>query len=348
MTNCPVTFTNGLIIPSLRLTLDGTKRAPLGFISHAHTDHIASHGCIITSQLNWPFVTDRLVTSQRRRSSDAFLLQPTLCDEIPSVTQHFLLPFMKRCMLQDHEFQLLPSGHIWGAAQLLIGFPDGELLLYTGDLKLRPRPTAQQAVLTKAKYLIIESTFGKPHYCFPSWEEIQSTICQRARVLLASGILPIFTVYPLGKAQEVTRALSDGGIPVTVHPEIARYHRIYEQQGCTLGSWHLLNEMRPKETAVLVPQRYGRTQLERLLAKHGIVDQFHTIFLSGWAVDGHAASRCGTHEALPLSDHADWRELLEVVEIVNPQRVYTVHGFPDLAIYLRSQGIEASHHGSNL
>ena len=51
-------------------------------------------------------------------------------------------------------------------------------------------------------------------------------------------------------------------------------------------------------------------------------------------------SRC--EEAFPLSDHADYDELLRYVELVQPKRVLTVHGFAaEFAADLRRRGIEA-------
>ena len=46
--------------------------------------------------------------------------------------------------------------------------------------------------------------------------------------------------------------------------------------------------------------------------------------------------------AFPLSDHADYDELLRYVELVQPKRVLTVHGFAaEFAADLRRRGIEA-------
>jgi len=48
------------------------------------------------------------------------------------------------------------------------------------------------------------------------------------------------------------------------------------------------------------------------------------------------------HRRFPLSDHADFDDLLEFVKRVNPRRVFTLHGFAaDFARFLRRQGLEA-------
>ena len=46
--------------------------------------------------------------------------------------------------------------------------------------------------------------------------------------------------------------------------------------------------------------------------------------------------------AFPLSDHAGYDDLLRCVELVNPSRVFTTHGFArEFARDLRARGVEA-------
>jgi len=46
--------------------------------------------------------------------------------------------------------------------------------------------------------------------------------------------------------------------------------------------------------------------------------------------------------AFTLSDHADFDELLEMVERVRPRQVYTLHGPDAFAGILRTRGIDAT------
>jgi Cft2 family RNA processing exonuclease len=67
-----------------------------------------------------------------------------------------------------------------------------------------------------------------------------------------------------------------------------------------------------------------------------------TAVLTGWAMDSGAKYRYGCDAAFPFSDHADYDELLRYVELVQPRRVLTVHGFAsEFAADLRRRGIEA-------
>jgi DNA ligase-1 len=64
--------------------------------------------------------------------------------------------------------------------------------------------------------------------------------------------------------------------------------------------------------------------------------------VSGWAVDPHAVYRYQVDAAFPLSDHADYDDLLRYVELVQPRRVLTLHGFAAaFASDLRARGLEA-------
>src|SRR3979411_3347254 len=46
--------------------------------------------------------------------------------------------------------------------------------------------------------------------------------------------------------------------------------------------------------------------------------------------------------AFPLSDHADYNDLMRYIDLVQPKRVFTLHGFAsEFARDLRERGIEA-------
>ena len=67
-----------------------------------------------------------------------------------------------------------------------------------------------------------------------------------------------------------------------------------------------------------------------------------TAVLSGWALDPGATYRYQCDAAFPLSDHADYPDLIRYVELVQPKRVLTLHGFAAaFARDLRDRGVEA-------
>jgi Cft2 family RNA processing exonuclease len=79
----------------------------------------------------------------------------------------------------------------------------------------------------------------------------------------------------------------------------------------------------PGDPAVIVASSAGRNdpRIKKFLASGA-----RTASVSGWAIDpGHKyAMRVDT--AFPLSDHADYAELMEFTRRVGPEVVYTFHG----------------------
>lgn len=63
--------------------------------------------------------------------------------------------------------------------------------------------------------------------------------------------------------------------------------------------------------------------------------------LTGWATDSGSKGWFEVDEAIPLSDHADFSELMEYARKADPQKIYTVHGFPEYSEYLRKEGFDA-------
>ena len=80
------------------------------------------------------------------------------------------------------------------------------------------------------------------------------------------------------------------------------------------------------------PPHNGPGLLNRIPARR-------TAVISGWALDSGAKYRYRCDAAFPLSDHADYPELLQFVELVQPRRILTLHGYArEFAGTLRERG----------
>jgi hypothetical protein len=51
----------------------------------------------------------------------------------------------------------------------------------------------------------------------------------------------------------------------------------------------------------------------------------------------------GYDAIFPLSDHADFPELLEYARIAQPEQILVTHGFPEFVYTLRDMGYRADH-----
>jgi Cft2 family RNA processing exonuclease len=128
------------------------------------------------------------------------------------------------------------------------------------------------------------------------------------------------------------------GYPVRVSPEVARFAEVYRQFGVDLGDYQVDDgAVAPGSVLVAAP---GPT-------RNGWPKRARTLYLSGWALDRSAKYRLGVDEAIPLSDHADFAELVAFVEDCQPTRVYTTHGPAAFADHLRRLGFDARHLGDH-
>jgi len=233
------------------------------------------------------------------------------------------------CVLTTH-----PAGHVFGSAMLAITGCEGTLL-YTGDFKLRPSATAEPAAPPRADILIMESTYGQPRYRLPPREESIVQLVAIVQRILNDGRTPVVHAYVLGKAQEVTRILSLAGIRVVQHPLVHAISLVYQQCGCDLGPLELYDNQPPADAAIVAPPR--RQKAAALTGLRRPV----SIGVTGWAIDPAWRWRLGVDYAIPLSDHADFDELIECVERVEPAVVYCTHGPPEFVTFLRKRGHNA-------
>jgi Cft2 family RNA processing exonuclease len=177
---------------------------------------------------------------------------------------------------------------------------------------------------------------------------------------LAAGITPVIHAYPLGKSQEVTRILTDAGIRVLQHPAIYEISRIYEQCGMPLGNYDLYpgtapktacgvaNQQKPSHHSSLIDHHPSLHGFALITLPRGMKDfrlaglgRTVTIATTGWAIDASTKYRWGVDHALPLSDHADYNQLLETIERVQPKEIHCTHGPVEFVDLLRDLGLNA-------
>jgi Cft2 family RNA processing exonuclease len=305
-------FDAGLFLTQAQLAVDVRRRQPRCFVSHAHTDHIARHELALATRVTGRLYRHRLGLQYR-------------------VTE---MNFREALEFGGLRLTAYPAGHCLGSAMLLAD--DGaQSLLYTGDFKLAASLTAEQAELPHADILVMESTYGLPRYRLPPRALVVEQLLEIVNRALAAGRTPVVHAYPLGKSQEVTKLLTSHGIPVLQHDAIYQISRIYEECGCNLGNFAPYPGQ-PLADHVLVTLPRGMNGFR--LAKLG---NTVSIAATGWAVDATTKYRWGVDYALPLSDHADFDQLIEAVRIVQPREVYCTHGAAEFVDQLRDLGFNA-------
>jgi DNA ligase-1 len=305
-----------LYLPGPGLFLDPRWEQDFAFVSHAHADHFARHKRVLCSP-----ETGHLLKRRFRLSEE----------------QLQMLPYNEDLEIAGYQLRLLPAGHIFGSAMLHVTRnSNGISLLYTGDYKLRSSLTSEDAQLLPADTLIMETTFGLPHYHFPPREKVVDDILHFVRSTFDEGDQPILLGYSLGKAQEALAILHHHGIPAIAHRTVHEMSVACHEAGLKIPPPPKYKGEIPEGHVLVAPPNAVRSKRIRAISNRRVA------MLSGWALNPSARYRYQTDAAFPLSDHADYPELLETVQKVNPRRVLTLHGSTrEFASVLRSKGYEA-------
>jgi DNA ligase-1 len=310
-----VEMRNGSVyLPEMDLWCDAHKPVEQSFVSHAHFDHIALHKKIIVSE-----GTQRLMSAR-----------------LPGEREEIVLPYDTPYAFDaETELRLFPAGHIFGSA-MLYAKRAGESFLYTGDFKMRPGLSAERCAPPPADVVVMETTFGVPRYAFPPTEKVLADMVHFCQSAIEDGEIPVLFGYSLGKSQELIASLAGAGIPVMLHPQTFKITRIYEELGQKFPPYHPFTLTEAKGHVVICPPQANQSSWLRKIKPR------RTAAVTGWALDPSAIYRYQCDAAFPLSDHADYNDLLQFVDVVKPKRVYTVHGFvEEFARTLRGKGIEA-------
>jgi len=307
-------YRGGLLLPECKLWFDARKRKPFAVVSHAHGDHVANHDCYLATPETIALIRVRMGNSMANRGR--------------------ALAYGEVYQASGYRLRFYPAGHVLGSAMVHVETDAGDTFLYTGDFKTRKGLSAEAIVIPKADTLVMETTFGRPDYVFPSFEETCQRIhafCDRAA---AEERTPVLLAYSLGKAQEVLKVVEGRSQALMVYKTIAPLNQVYESFGVSLPQTRPLDFLNMRDSLVVMPP----TVLKKLPRKDCLV-----AMVSGWGMNDSAKYRYGVDEVIPLSDHADYPDLLKFVDAVEPQAVYTTHGYEkEFASTLRRRGYAAS------
>jgi Cft2 family RNA processing exonuclease len=309
-----IEFKKGIHLLGTRLWLDSLDPQELCFVSHGHVDHLGMHSTVIASRPTSEFYRHRL------------------CE-----TNMIILDYGKPYKLDDMYVTMYPAGHILGSSQIVIEYKE-KRILYSGDFKMKSSFTAEPIELTTADVLITEATYGLPQYLFPDRTVAIQQVVDLMEKALAEEKIPVILAYSLGKGQEITKILGDKGYELVVHKTIYDLVKLYEKFSVTFKNYEKFNTFdgtKGSKKIYILPPYLASSSMIRSRANK------YVVLLSGWAL-GRTKITYPVDEIIPLSDHADFNELLEYVRAVNPKQVYVTHGTPEFVTYLQNAGYAAS------
>jgi putative mRNA 3-end processing factor len=146
--------------------------------------------------------------------------------------------------------------------------------------------------------------------------------------------------YSLGKAQRVLAGLDPEIGPIFVHGAVDAFVRIYRDLGVDLPVVEKADPKLDQDYAgaiILAPPAVEDSNWTRSFrqAKRG--------FASGWMAIRGARRRKNLDRGFVLSDHADWKGLIEVIKGTGAEEVLMTHGNGDALVrYLSEQGLKAA------
>lgn len=302
-------FEDGVHWIGTDIFVDSRRKRDRGIVSHAHSDHVGRHK-------RWVASPATAALCARRWGAEDLEVH------------RFHEPWSE----DGAQVTLLPAGHILGSSMVLVE-RGGTRVLYTGDFRLEPSATAEPCTPVRADVLVMECTFGDPRYRFPDRLEVLDQLCDFVEETLARDAVPILFAYSLGKAQEVASLLSQRGIKVWLPDQAWSMLEVYREFGHEFPGCERFAMEVPGNGVLIVPPGSSTRAVVRSFRRR------RTAAVTGWALDRWRLPRCDA--AFPISDHADFNELLELVRRVSPRKIYTLHGPDRFAARLRALGHDA-------
>ena len=256
----------------------------ISFLSHAHSDH----------------------TNGLRSKKEMISSQETL--DLAGI----------RAEVASHpRTKMLDAGHILGARQLLIE-GDGESVAYTGDFSLKPTIFGFKAEIPSCERLIMEATYGDPAYVFPPLEDVHKMLSKWITGNEGKNLL--IGCYELGKAQEAIRIVNESGIAPVVTPKTDSFCTVYDRSGYGLDRVVIgteeAEEVMSRRFVAIVPMGKAKRYFAHRLAQAFERPTLCSV-ATGWALH----YRFDTDAAFPLSDHADFNDLVSFVEQSGAKKV---------------------------
>jgi putative mRNA 3-end processing factor len=292
----------GLYCPAAQAWIDPWRPVPRALISHAHADH-ARPGC----GEYWAIGASEAILRQRLGSGIRLL--PVDYGEVLRIGA---------ARVSFHS-----AGHVLGSAQIRLEAA-GESWLVSGDYKRDPDPSCEPFQPVRADVFITEATFALPIYRWRPGAEVAGEILHWWRA--APERPSLLFAYAFGKAQRILAELQAIGVreEVLLHGAVDNLMEPYRQAGVALPPTRAVSSLERGESLagrlVIAPPSAHRSAWMRRFR------QPQTAFVSGWMAVRGARRRRGYGRGFVLSDHADWRGLLDSVRQSQARQIYVTHG----------------------
>ncbi|MGT8836025.1 hypothetical protein C6H60_15255 [Vibrio cholerae] len=302
-------------------------------LTHAHIDHIGRLPWLLAAGFKQPiYCTSATAELVPLMLEDGLKLQLGMS---PKQSERVLTEVRRLLRVQDYQkwfavqpkradslwVRFQPAGHILGSAYVEIRRPNGEVVVFSGDLgpshtPLLPDPQSPE----RADYLFIETTYGDKQH-----EDVQSR-GQRLRAMiersLTDGGAILIPAFSVGRTQELLFDIEqlifsqqiDANLPIILDSPMAqrvtRSGRIMDY----------LKALMPDKRTDLILAGF---QAEGTLGR-SIQSGQPSVWIEGTEVEVNAH----IHTMSGYSAHADKADLLRFITGIpeKPKQVHLIHG----------------------
>jgi putative mRNA 3-end processing factor len=311
-----VQFTDkGLYCAAGNFYIDPWRPVDKAVITHAHSDHA-----------RWGSKAYLCHTQTKP------LLQLRLGDNIYETVE-----WNEPVFINGVKVSLHPAGHMIGSSQVRIEY-NGEVWVISGDYKIEDDGISGTFEPVRCNVFITESTFGLPIYNWKPQDEIFTSIQNWVLKNKDEGKTSVLTAYSFGKAQRLLQCLKGVAEKIYVHGAIWSAH-----QALVAAGWKLPDVIRftpeiPKEEykghVVIAPSGADASPWIKRFTPYEVG------VCSGWMQVRGNVRRRNADAGFALSDHADWKGLLQAIKATGAEKVYVTHGFQAaFSRYLNEIGI---------
>lgn len=296
--------------------IDPWKPVDKAIITHGHADHSRwGHKQYITHHTNVPIIKHRLgdIRVAGKEYNETFTIN-------------------------NVKFSLHPAGHIMGSSQIRVEHK-GNVWVFSGDYKIEDDGISVPYEPIKCNTFITECTFGLPAFKWTPQEEVFSSINSWWSKNQEEGKTSILFGYSLGKAQRLLKYLDHSIGRIYTHGAIENMTEVLRPMidfpKTTLITRDTKKEELKGNLVLAPPSTHGGTWIRKMVP-------YVTASASGWMAFRGARRRRAIDKGFVLSDHCDWRGLLEAIKATTAEKIICTHGYTTIfSRYLREIGYDA-------
>jgi putative mRNA 3-end processing factor len=314
-----IKFTDkGLFCPAGNFFIDPWKPVDKAIITHAHSDH-ARWGS------NYYLCHHHSLPLLKLRLGDIAIES---------------LEWNETININGVKVSLHPAGHIIGSSQVRIEY-DNEVWVISGDYKTEDDGISGRFEPVTCNVFVSESTFGLPIYHWKPQQEIFFSIKNWISENRDAGKTSVLIAYSLGKAQRVMQGIRDMNLKIFLHGAVWNVHQTLLEAGYDLPPAERVLPETPKENfkgqlVIAPPSADGTPWMKRF-------SPYSVGVCSGWMQVRGNVRRRNADAGFALSDHADWKGLIDAVKATGAEKVFVTHGFQAaFSRFLNENGIVAA------